>query len=679
MANNNKRRGISLKSKYLFGIQNKLFLSFIVPIVCIIFLGVISYQKAKLGLVDNYIKSVNNSLEMTAEYLDFGFESITATAYQYSLNNELKFYLTGVSSDIFENDKLIRSTKAELYSKVLSEKFINNIQLIPKDGMPIISSDGNDSPSFLNELILSMEEVAQNKSVWVGEHKLIDEKMKIKPENYALSLIQFFDDGKAAAVYDVDQAVIETILKSIDFGQGSQTSLFAANDINISVGENLANTNDLVNILNQTTNDNQSGYIELNNVNFYYSYKKISETGLNIFAIIPVNNILEQANEIKKITLLITVFAILFAFLVGFIISMGITGSMNKISTHIKNIAKGDFSIFVHLKRKDEFLGLEQNINEMVTSMSKLIYEVSSVSKNVEKSSVEVNENTNEIERGTKSIYNMMNEIERGVVEQANEAQNCLVKMEDLSSKIHDVNQNVASISEAFVESNHILKEGMDTVTDLEAKSSRTKVITQQLSNCIDILDEKSHFIEDIIKLIDDISAQTNLLSLNASIEAARAGIYGSGFAVVADEIRKLALQSSNSTKHITNIIEEIFVETNRAVNISESAMLIVAEQDITTAETKDSFKKMENYINRLTGSITDINGNLLSMEQSRKDTLLAIENISAVTEETAAASQNVSSLLENSLLQVNNLLISSDELEANADILQKQVQVFKL
>jgi len=679
VANNNKRRGISLKSKYLFGIQNKLFLSFIVPIVCIIFLGVISYQKAKLGLVDNYIKSVNNSLEMTAEYLDFGFESITATAYQYSLNNELKFYLTGVSSDIFENDKLIRSTKAELYSKVLSEKFINNIQLIPKDGMPIISSDGNDSPSFLNELILSMEEVAQNKSVWVGEHKLIDEKMKIKPENYALSLIQFFDDGKAAAVYDVDQAVIETILKSIDFGQGSQTSLFAANDINISVGENLANTNDLVNILNQTTNDNQSGYIELNNVNFYYSYKKISETGLNIFAIIPVNNILEQANEIKKITLLITVFAILFAFLVGFIISMGITGSMNKISTHIKNIAKGDFSIFVHLKRKDEFLGLEQNINEMVTSMSKLIYEVSSVSKNVEKSSVEVNENTNEIERGTKSIYNMMNEIERGVVEQANEAQNCLVKMEDLSSKIHDVNQNVASISEAFVESNHILKEGMDTVTDLEAKSSRTKVITQQLSNCIDILDEKSHFIEDIIKLIDDISAQTNLLSLNASIEAARAGIYGSGFAVVADEIRKLALQSSNSTKHITNIIEEIFVETNRAVNISESAMLIVAEQDITTAETKDSFKKMENYINRLTGSITDINGNLLSMEQSRKDTLLAIENISAVTEETAAASQNVSSLLENSLLQVNNLLISSDELEANADILQKQVQVFKL
>ena len=669
---------IKRKSKfYLFGIRNKLIISFLVPIVFILLLGTISFQKAKDGLVDNYENSVKNSLEMTSDYLAFGLEGIEALAFQYISDNDLMLYAIGVSSEVLENAKVVRKTKADIYAKVLSDKFISNIIVMPKDGMTIMSSDGNNSSSFMTDLMSSIGTVKDDKLIWIGEHVLIDEKMKMEKEKYAFSLIKKFQSGEAAVVIDIDREVIQSIIDGIGFGIGSHVALVGENEIMVSSGEEFDYKNITYN--NETDNEGIAGYKEINGVKYYCSYEPVGKTGMYLSAWIPLENIMKQANDISKITILITVFALFFAGLTGGYISLNISSALNKISIHINEIAAGDLSNEIQLKQKDEFSDLAKDINEMVHCVSNLICNVTNVSEYLEKSSVKVNGIAKTMQKGTTSIYEMMGEIESGVSTQAEEAQSCLLKMEDLSERIGEVNESISHISVSSADTSGIIKDGIQTVNDLSNKASETNLITQELSHSIQVLEEKSKYIQSIVNMIEEIASQTNLLSLNASIEAARAGAAGRGFSVVADEIRKLASQSENSTNSIKKIIVDIFSETNKAVKIADNAKKVVSEQNLIVDKTLNAFINIDNYTNTLNENIINIDKFLQSMEESRIGTLQAIENISAITEETAAASLSVGGNLDTTMLQANEMIQSSNELQENAQILNVQVKVFKM
>ena len=183
--------------------------------------------------------------------------------------------------------------------------------------------------------------------------------------------------------------------------------------------------------------------------------------------------------------------------------------------------------------------------------------------------------------------------------------------------------------------------------------------------------------IGSIIMAINEIAEQTNLLSLNASIEAARAGDAGRGFAVVADEIRKLADQSVECVNEIRKIVEDINDKTNDTVAIAKRAEDVVEIQGHSIETAKKVFNQIQSQFDELLGSLNEITEGINIIADAKTQTLDSIQNISAVSQQTAAASEEVTETANRQLEQVEKLNLAAENLNNNSSDLSQAIGVF--
>ncbi|HWT75533.1 MAG TPA: methyl-accepting chemotaxis protein, partial [Mobilitalea sp.] len=182
-----------------------------------------------------------------------------------------------------------------------------------------------------------------------------------------------------------------------------------------------------------------------------------------------------------------------------------------------------------------------------------------------------------------------------------------------------------------------------------------------------------------IIAVINDIAEQTNLLSLNASIEAARAGDAGRGFSVVADEIRKLSIKSVNSASEIEKIINNINKKTHFTVETVKQASVISKTTETRLMNVVQLFNNINIHVDDLANKMSKIADGINDIDKSKNDTLRAIESISAVAEQTSAASQEVDATAGQQLDAVTKLNEASKSLNNDAYDLKEAIQMFKI
>jgi methyl-accepting chemotaxis protein len=219
----------------------------------------------------------------------------------------------------------------------------------------------------------------------------------------------------------------------------------------------------------------------------------------------------------------------------------------------------------------------------------------------------------------------------------------------------------------------------MESLDVLRQNVESTVEITSDVIAEINELQRSSMAIGRIINAINEIAEQTNLLSLNASIEAARAGDAGKGFAVVADEIRKLADQSVESVNEIRAIVDDINVKTNDTVTIAKRAEDVVEIQGTSLSDAKQVFDQIQTKFDLLLSDLSEITDGIDTIAKAKTQTIDSIQSISAISQQTAAASEEVTETANRQLKQVEELNRAANDLTANSAELSEAMNIFKI
>lgn len=681
----------------LFGLQNKIFVCFIVPIVFMIAVGYISYYYAAEGLSEKFKEASGQTANMAIQYLDTSCTYIQAEGMKYAFDSNIETYTLGVPGKnaaekaVFQND--IRVT---LMASQTSNPFVSNLHIIPKAGNVAITTGTTDKyDGFYDaycEEMMNYSADGRTFPKWVEEHPLLDESLGLSGDDYFISYQTQTSKKFAFVVIDVKKDALLGILDEMDLGDGSITGFVTAGGKelfreNVAEGEqgSLAESEkvfaDQEFYLQSLEAEETAGAMDVvwNGEKYLYLYAKSEVCDVTLCALIPVNVVTGQAQKIKNITITLVILAGIISVLIGTFITFGIQRNMKRISKKLDEVAKGDLTVSVEAEGRDEFQSLATSATNMIYNNKKLVQKLSGTVRQLENSTSEVSNVSGDINSCSADITRAIDEISQGMSRQAEHAEECVTMTNSLSEKMQGISDMIEEVETLIDKTEKMIGRGAEIVNALGERARETSDITARVGSSIEVLKTESDTINGFVQTISDISQQTNLLSLNASIEAARAGAAGRGFSVVAEEIRKLADDSSKAAEEIRSNVANISAQTVSSVNSAKEAETMVALQAEAVDEVVTVFKNMNDQMADLFASLKKIAESTESADKERNQTLDAVENISAIIEETASGSELVHGMAMQLLGSAEKLNETAKNLDADMNGLKTEISAFKL
>ncbi|WP_195724501.1 methyl-accepting chemotaxis protein [Paenibacillus monticola] len=330
----------------------------------------------------------------------------------------------------------------------------------------------------------------------------------------------------------------------------------------------------------------------------------------------------------------ISITLLLLSFIMSYIYIGRISKAFKMIREVMEKLANGDLTAQpLKLRSKDEIGQVAEAINNMTEIIKALIGKIIGLSQSVSIASKEISMNTEEVVKS--STY------------QANDAQTMTLLVQELTLAVASVAHNAEKASTMYKQTADITSDSMHVV---DASINEMNAASVQMTN----LQRDSKKIGNILSMINDIADQTNLLALNAAIEAARAGEQGRGFAVVADEVRKLAERSGEATRQIAEIIDTMQENTVKSVSAVETGVRSSLEAAL-------AFKKIKEMVNDTAQFITEIAAASEEQAVQADDVLQSVQSI-------AAASQQVSACAEQTAASSHNLVESTVQLNKSLE-----------
>lgn len=680
----------------IFGLRSKIYVCFLIPMAFMIVVGVVAYQYAADGLSEKYIESTQQTANMATDYLDVNCDSIKSVALQYGFDGDLEKYFLGMPGQTaVEKANYVSDVKVKLLASQTTNDFISHIHLIPMAGNSCITTATSDKPDgYYKDYLAEVQGLSPdnfNLVKWVSKHELIDEKFGLKDTDYFVSYATQSSQKMAYIVVDVEAAAVRELLSGMDFGTGSIIGFVTDAGKEI-VCERDAQEN--VNFFDEAVFSNQDFFnneilageelsgsmdVKYNGSEYLCIYSRSEDTGITFCSLVPSSVVTGQAEKIKNITIALVIIAVIISLIAGSFIAQGILRNMRRISKRLNQVAEGDLTVKVDAKGRDEFQSLAKTATNMIQNNKNLVMKLSGTALQLEKSSDDVHNVSTNINNYSSDITKAIDEISIGMTKQAEHAEECVLKTNGLSEKMKTISEMVEKAEELSDKTEKMIRQGTEIVEILSARAQETSEITSKVGESIGLLKKESETINGFAETINQISKQTNLLSLNASIEAARAGEAGRGFAVVAQEIRNLADDSSVAAGEIRNKVEIIAAQTLSTVESAKNAEEMVAFQQEAVKQVIQVFEDMNNQTQELFVNLKEIGDCTASADIERNETLDAVENISAIIEETASSSSLVHDMALELLNNVEKLTQTAEVLDDDMNGLKKEINAFTI
>ena len=414
-----------------------------------------------------------------------------------------------------------------------------------------------------------------------------------------------------------------------------------------------------------------------------YAACYVSENGFIFVMTADDTDLLKAANKLQARGLGTAVVVLIFGVFVAWICARRMTRPLIRVTSAVDRIAGFDLTEDPELialdKNKGETGAIAHAVLHMKQALRSMVQQIREESANIHQASGQLEENATATSGNVDSVETAVNEIATGATSQATETQratedvvmmgtmieNTSTQVENLNSTAVEMSNASASARDALEELNHINEKAIESI----------EVIYQQTHTT----NESALKIKDVTELIASIAEETNLLSLNASIEAARAGDAGKGFAVVASQIQKLAEQSNASTKKIDDIIHMLLTDSENAVHTMEEVREVMHQQSEKVEQTKQVFDSLNQGIDQSISGMEAISEHTRQLDHARENIVDTVQNLSAIAQENAASTEETNAVVMEIGGVMQQISGNAQELRRIADILEKNMETFKL
>ncbi len=400
--------------------------------------------------------------------------------------------------------------------------------------------------------------------------------------------------------------------------------------------------------------------------------------------VISAGTYMEAFNKGSHSILITIILTLAVSTLIGIVVivlfSRHLGNPIQLIAQNLKKIADQDLSVKnIKIKNKDELGDLANGLNTMTSNLKEVLNSVSSSAQQVAATSEELTASSEQTSRASEEITESIQQISSGQESQLLGMQEAKNSVSQISSSITEITTNIKELNDLSIETSKVSDSGNEVILQTVEQMNQINNQSTATTEAMLVLERKSQEIGEIINVITGIAEQTNLLALNAAIEAARAGEHGKGFAVVADEVRKLAEESGNAAKNISSLISEIQDNTKHTVQTANEGKLAIESGMKYVSNAGKTFEKISDDINLINNKLSFISGEIQEINSNTEVLVTEVNKTKDVTERSTDYTQNVVAAAEQQYASMVEMTAASRALAEMSEKLQDVVSDFKL